>query len=76
MQVLDTGIWDSWRLELLGDRCRWCPGILAGCLWKGHGEVFEGALVALPWPLLGPIIAENHAAVNQALQNRCAVEAK
>ncbi len=37
-----------------------------------HGERFEGALAAALWPLIGASVARSHAAVNEALERRCA----
>lgn len=37
-----------------------------------HGEIFSGALAPVIWPVLGPIVARNHGAVNDALRRRCA----
>ena len=36
-----------------------------------HGEDFAGVLAGAVWPVLGPIVATNHADVNAALRRRC-----
>ena len=36
-----------------------------------HGERFDGVLAWSIWPLLRPIVATNHAAVNAAICARC-----
>jgi|GEM_PF-1233894 len=35
-----------------------------------HGEQFTGPLVPLVWPLLGPLVAWGHGALNEALRQR------
>lgn len=43
------------------------PGEEEGTTRFVHGERFEGALAGVVWPVLGRVVAEGHARVNDAL---------